>query len=99
MFTEETKLFSRFVNVRTRKEINRRDGEGDTILHYCVKECDDIEFIKLMVEYGGEIGIKSGENLCALCLAEKVGKVEIRDYFSKILKLMGEQSCELNYIK
>ncbi len=68
---------------------NECDREGDTILHYCVRNCDDIELIKLLVEYGCRIDVQNADNLCALCLAEKVEKVDIRNYFRQKLQING----------
>ncbi len=75
---------------------NELDSKGDTILHYCVRNCDFIEFLKLLVEYGCRIDVQNGENLCALCLAENVEQVEMRNYFGEKSQLSAHQHCGLN---
>lgn len=77
-------------------DCNELDGEGDTILHYCLKYCEDSQFIKRLVLYGSKINVQNWEGLCAFCLAYKEGKVELFIFFRRKLKLSGKQKCGLN---
>ncbi len=75
---------------------NERNREGDTILHYCVENYNDVEFAKVLVEYGSKINVQNGVHQCALCLAHSLGKVEIKNFFRQNLQLKDEQICALN---
>lgn len=78
---------------------NELDAKGDTILHYCVGNCDNNEFIKLLVKYGCKINIQNAWGLCALCLVERQDGDELIKFFRKMLKLKRHQKCPLNCTK
>lgn len=47
------------------------------MVRLCVKNWDDIEFIKTLVQYGSKIDAQIREGLCVLCFGEKKGKNDL----------------------
>ena len=73
------------------KDINARDDKGFSILHYAA-ETDDLETLKVLIDFGCDINLVNSENNTPIDVALKKGNFCFAAY---LLELFGKFNLEL----